>query len=152
MNGTASFPESNRRTFLRFGAALLGASAISTVPALAFAASGETWVTIENFSPAGQDLGSARVHKVVKSEADWKKQLSANSFNIPRHADTEPPFTVAYWNQHADGLYRCICCDTALFDSHTKFESGTGWPSFYQPISRKNVAQLQDDTDRKSVV
>jgi peptide-methionine (R)-S-oxide reductase len=51
-----------------------------------------------------------------------------------------------YWNQHADGLYRCICCDTALFDSRTKFESGTGWPSFYQPISRRNVVQSSDDT------
>jgi peptide-methionine (R)-S-oxide reductase len=138
--------EPNRRNFLRAGAALLGASALASVPGLAFAATGAGWVVIENFSPAGKDLGSARVQKIVKSEADWKKLLSANSFEITRHADTEPPFTGAYANNHADGLYRCICCDTALFDSHTKFESSTGWPSFYQPISKRNVVQIDDSS------
>ncbi|MBV9062812.1 MAG: peptide-methionine (R)-S-oxide reductase MsrB [Alphaproteobacteria bacterium] len=146
MNAVARLPESNRRTFLVFGAALLGASAASGLPRIALAASGDIWVTIETFSPAGQDLGSARVQKVVKSEANWKKQLPAKSFEITRHAATEPPFTGIYWNNHADGLYRCICCDTAVFDSRTKFESGTGWPSFYQPISRRNVAQLPDSS------
>ena len=135
----------NRRGFLRAGVALLGASALASLPGLAFAAA-ESWVVIESFSPAGKDIGSARVQKIVKSEADWKKQLSVNSFEITRHADTEPPFTGVYANNHADGLYRCICCDTALFDSHTKFESGTGWPSFYQPIAKRNVAQSSDST------
>ena len=134
----------NRRNFLRTGAALFGAGAMASLPGLAYAATGANWVVIENFSPAGKDLGSARVQKIVKSEADWKKQLSANSFEITRHADTEPPFTGVYANNHADGLYRCICCDTALFDSHTKFESGTGWPSFYQPIAKRNVVQTDD--------
>jgi peptide-methionine (R)-S-oxide reductase len=136
----------DRRGFLRAGAMLLGASALASLPGLGYAATGAAWVTIENFSPTGKDLGSARVQKVVKSEADWKKQLSANSFEITRHSDTEPPFTGVYANNHADGLYRCICCDTALFDSHTKFESGTGWPSFYQPIAKRNVAQISDST------
>jgi peptide-methionine (R)-S-oxide reductase len=134
----------DRRSFLGAGAALLGASAIASLPELAYAATGAGWVVIENFSPVGKDLGSAHVQKIVKSEAEWKKQLSANSFEITRHADTEPPFTGVYANNHADGLYRCICCDTALFDSHTKFESGTGWPSFYQPISKLNVVQTDD--------
>jgi peptide-methionine (R)-S-oxide reductase len=147
MNAAAMSPESNRRTFLGFGAALLGASAVSAIPALAFAATGgDAWVTIENFSPSGKSLGPARVQRIVKSEAAWRKQLAADSFEITRHAGTEPPFTGIYWNQHADGLYRCICCDTALFDSQTKFESGTGWPSFYQPISRHNVVQAADDS------
>jgi peptide-methionine (R)-S-oxide reductase len=131
---------------LSYGAGLLAASAFSVAPAQALASGVEPWVTIENFSPAGKSLGLAHVHKVVKSEADWKKQLTANSFEITRLTGTEPAFTGAYWNQHADGLYRCICCDTPLFDSHTKFESGTGWPSFYQPISRRNVAQSADDS------
>ncbi|HEX3945268.1 MAG TPA: peptide-methionine (R)-S-oxide reductase MsrB [Rhizomicrobium sp.] len=146
MNAHAILSRPDRRAFLRFGAGLLGAAAVSTAPTLALAAGNEPWVTIENFSPVGKSLGLERVHKVVKSEAVWKKHLSANAFEITRHAGTEPAFTGVYWDQHADGLYRCICCDTALFDSHTKFESGTGWPSFYQPISRRNVVQLSDDT------
>ena len=91
-------------------------------------------------------LGRVEVPKVVKSEADWKRQLSAESFEVTRHADTEAPFTGAYWNNHADGLYHCVCCDTVLFDAHTKFESGTGWPSFWQPISKLNVAQISDSS------
>ena len=132
----------NRRAFLNAG--LLGAASLVIAPKLALAAN--DWVAIENFSAVGKSDGVARVHKLVKSEAEWKKQLSANSFEITRHADTEPPFTGVYWNNHADGLYRCICCDTALFDSHTKFESGTGWPSFWQPISKHNVVQLTDNS------
>jgi peptide-methionine (R)-S-oxide reductase len=124
----------------------LAASAFSLLQAPALASGSDPWVTIENFSPAGKSLGPVRVHKLVKSEADWKKQLTANSFEIARHAGTEPAFTGAYWNLHADGLYRCVCCDTPLFNSHTKFESGTGWPSFYQPISRRNVVQSTDNT------
>jgi peptide-methionine (R)-S-oxide reductase len=146
MNGDAIISRPDRRTLLSLGAGLLAVSAFPAAPALALAAGGDSWVGIENFSPVGKSLGLVRVHKLVKSEADWKKQLSPNAFEITRHADTEPAFTGIYWNQHADGLYRCICCDTALFDSRTKFESGTGWPSFYQPISRRNVAQSSDDT------
>ena len=85
-----------------------------------------------------------RVPKVLRSESDWRKMLSAESFEVTRHADTEQAFTGIYWNNHADGLYRCICCGTALFDSRTKFESGTGWPSFWQPISRDNVEETND--------
>ncbi len=140
------FESVSRRAFLRAGTSLLGAGALSTIPGVALAAADGEWVLIETFAPSGKSLGPARVHKIVKSEAAWRKQLSADSFEITRHADTEPPFTGVYWNNHADGLYRCICCDTALFDSHTKFESGTGWPSFYQPISRGNVVEAADDT------
>jgi peptide-methionine (R)-S-oxide reductase len=99
---------------------------------------------IEQFSDSGRDLGPARLPKVAMSQQDWRKLLSAESFEVTRQAGTEAPFTGAYWNQHADGLYRCVCCATALFDSRTKFESGTGWPSFYAPISRKNVAEKTD--------
>ncbi|HEX3653453.1 MAG TPA: peptide-methionine (R)-S-oxide reductase MsrB [Rhizomicrobium sp.] len=145
MNGHVIPPQPDRRVFLSIGAGLLAASAVSAARALALAAGSEPWVIVENFSPLGKDLGPLRAHRVVKSEANWKEQLSANSFEITRHAGTEPAFTGVYWNNHADGVYRCICCDTALFDSRTKFESGTGWPSFYQPISKRNVAQSADD-------
>src|ERR1043165_68175 len=143
MNEGTTFQSPSRRAFLGAAAAYLGATAL---PGLAAAADGGTWVTIENFSATGKSTGVAHVQKIVKSEADWKKQLSADAFEITRHAGTEPAFSGVYWNNHADGLYRCICCDTALFDSHTKFESGTGWPSFYQPISKKNVTQTSDSS------
>jgi len=137
-------PAPSRRRFLGFGSALLSTAALGMLPRHALAG-GDGLVAIENFLPTGKSLGVARLHKVVKTEADWRKQLSANAFEITRHAGTEPAFTGVYWNNHADGLYRCVCCDTALFDSRTKFESGTGWPSFYQPISRRNVAQSPDN-------
>ena len=143
MTAASPFQLPSRRAFLGSGAALLGAT---TFQGLAWAASGGAWVTLETFSAAGKSTGTARVQKIVKSEAEWKKQLSANAFEITRHAGTEPAFSGVYWNNHADGLYRCICCETALFDSRTKFESGTGWPSYYQPISKRNVAQTSDNS------
>jgi peptide-methionine (R)-S-oxide reductase len=101
-------------------------------------------VTIVEFTDAGERKGTAKVPKVVKSEAEWSKQLTPNAVDITRHDDTEMAFTGKYWNEHEKGLYRCICCGTALFDSATKFESGTGWPSFYQPIAEENVAASND--------
>jgi len=101
-------------------------------------------VTIVEFTDAGERKGTAKVPKVVKSEAEWSKQLTPNALDITRHDDTEMAFTGKYWNEHEKGLYRCICCGTALFDSATKFESGTGWPSFYQPIAEENVAASND--------
>ena len=133
-------PDLGRRSLLASSAALVALA----VAWPRFAAAAGEMVLIENFSASGKSLGRAEIPKVVKSEADWKKQLSSEQFEVTRRADTEQPFTGVYWNNHADGLYRCICCDTALFDSHTKFESGTGWPSFWQPISRINVAETHD--------
>jgi peptide-methionine (R)-S-oxide reductase len=103
-------------------------------------------VLIENFSPAGASLGTARVPKVIKSDAQWRQQLSALSYDVTRRQGTETPFTGATWNLHGSGLYHCICCDTVLYDSRTKFESGTGWPSFWQPISKYNVLEGVDDS------
>jgi peptide-methionine (R)-S-oxide reductase len=103
-------------------------------------------VTIENFSTAGVSQGTAEVERVVKADEEWRKLLSRDSYQVARHEGTERAFSGEYNTNHADGLYRCICCDTALFDSRTKFESGTGWPSFYQPISRKNVLERQDNS------
>jgi peptide-methionine (R)-S-oxide reductase len=103
-------------------------------------------VDIENFSSAGKSLGKASVARVVKSEEEWRKQLSPESFTVTRHEGTERPYSGKYNENHADGLYRCICCDTALFDSKTKFESGTGWPSFWKPISSANVSEIVDSS------
>ena len=103
-------------------------------------------VTIVQFSDDGAMIGTVKIAKVVKSEADWKAQLSPDSFEVTRHEGTERPFSGAYANDHEKGLYRCICCDTALFRSDTKFESGTGWPSFYQPIAKQNVLETTDSS------
>jgi peptide-methionine (R)-S-oxide reductase len=116
--------------------------ALSAVPLAAMAA--PQTVAIENFSAAGKDLGTVKVPKVVKSEAEWRKLLSPEQFEVTRHAGTERAFTGIYAESHGDGLYRCICCGTALYDSRTKFESGTGWPSFWQPIAKRNVVESED--------
>jgi peptide-methionine (R)-S-oxide reductase len=101
-------------------------------------------VTIVQFSDSGRMLHKIRVPKVVKSEGEWRQQLPSGVFEITRHADTEFAFSGKYWNLHDAGLYRCICCDNALFSSETKFESGTGWPSFWQPIAPENVRNITD--------
>ena len=103
-------------------------------------------VSIENFSAAGVSQGITEVPRVTKTDDEWRKQLSRSAYRVTRHEDTERPFSGEYADNHADGLYRCICCDTAVFDSRTKFESGTGWPSFWQPISRTNVAEKTDSS------
>lgn len=86
------------------------------------------------------------VEKVVKTETEWKKQLTPLSFNVTRKAGTERAFTGTYWDNHKTGVYRCICCDNDLFLSDTKFESGTGWPSFWKPIHPKNVTEKRDNS------
>ena len=132
---------------------IVGLSALSAVPLVGRVAAatlsgpvvgGE--VSIENFSPAGKSLGIARVAKIVKTDAEWKAQLPPLSYRVARQAGTEVAFTGEYDRNHADGIYHCICCDTALYDSKTKFESGTGWPSFWQPISALNVVKSSDNS------
>ncbi|MCU1297296.1 MAG: methionine-R-sulfoxide reductase [Acidobacteriaceae bacterium] len=103
-------------------------------------------VTVIRFSDDGQRLEKLRIPKVVRSEDDWRKQLSPGEFEVTRHADTEFAFSGKCWNLHDKGLYRCVCCDNALFSSETKFESGTGWPSFWQPIASENVREIRDST------
>jgi len=101
-------------------------------------------VKIVQFSDGGRRLKTERVAKVVKTEEEWRKQLTPAAFDIARHADTELAYSGQYWNLHEKGLFRCICCDNALFSSETKFDSGTGWPSFWQPIAEENVRTTRD--------
>jgi len=86
------------------------------------------------------------VDKVHKSDAEWKAQLTSEQFRVARKHGTERAFTGEYWDNHRAGVYRCVCCGTPLFASDTKFESGTGWPSFTQPLDRANVAEKSDNT------
>jgi peptide-methionine (R)-S-oxide reductase len=107
---------------------------------------GRTTVKIAEFDSNGIRVGVSEVEKVRKTEAEWRKQLTPEQFEVTRHKGTERAFTGKYAANHADGIYRCICCATALFDSKTKFESGTGWPSFWQPIAKENVHVAGDNS------
>jgi peptide-methionine (R)-S-oxide reductase len=101
-------------------------------------------VTVVRFSDMGKNLGPAQVQRVHKTDAEWKQQLTTLQFEVTRQQGTETPFTGATYNLHEKGLYRCICCDNALFSSDTKFDSGTGWPSFWAPIAKENVRSSSD--------
>ena len=133
----------NRRTMLTTSVlAAIGTFAGRT--ARAGAAAVARMVSIVEYSASGARIGAKDLPKVVKTEADWKTQLTPIQYQVTRRADTERPFTGVTWNEHARGLYRCVCCDTALFSAETKFESGTGWPSFWTPLETQNIEEHAD--------
>lgn len=101
-------------------------------------------VSIVEFTKGGARKGKVMVKKVVKTDEEWKKQLTPEQFQVTRKAGTERAFTGKYYNNHDKGIYRCVCCGNALFNSDTKFESGTGWPSFWAPIAEENVETGKD--------
>ncbi len=139
-----------RRVFLvGAGAAAVGATWMwslgrQPISAEAAAAGAPKMVTIIGFKDDGTRTTKESVARVVKTEAEWKQQLSSAAFEVARRAGTERPFSGDLLNVHDKGVFRCICCDNALFDSATKFESGTGWPSFYQPIAKENIIESVD--------
>ncbi|WP_263350040.1 peptide-methionine (R)-S-oxide reductase MsrB [Acidicapsa acidisoli] len=142
-----------RRAFLITTASGCGAVALSALwrgapaAAMSFGSSdGPETVTIIDFSPQGKRIGKITVPRVVKTDAEWKVQLSPISYEVTRRSGTERPYTGSTWDLHDHGIFRCICCDIAIFSSETKFDSGTGWPSFWQPIARENVAEHTDDS------
>jgi peptide-methionine (R)-S-oxide reductase len=102
-------------------------------------------VTLVIFSDTGERKTTMKEKKTVMTEAEWRKALSPEEFSVTRHAGTERPFTGRYWDNHQTGMYRCVCCGNALFRSNEKFESGTGWPSFWAPIAKENI---RSETDR----
>ena len=87
-----------------------------------------------------------KIEKVTKPDADWKKQLTPEQYQVTRRQGTEPAFTGEYWNNHESGMYNCVCCGAPLFSSDTKFDSGTGWPSFWAPIAPENVGSTRDSS------
>jgi peptide-methionine (R)-S-oxide reductase len=131
--------ELSRRRFLE-GALVLAGSAYA---AHAEGEGGST-VTIESFSPDGKSLGKREVPRVVKTDDEWRAQLSPEAYRVTRHEGTERPFSGIYDKLKEAGIYNCICCGTALFNSRTKFDSRTGWPSFYKPIAKVNVVESVD--------
>jgi peptide-methionine (R)-S-oxide reductase len=149
LNQPTARPVNRRIFFYLFGAALAGFALWryeKPESAEAEPAGPPEMVSIVEFTDAGVKEAVASVPMVVKSETDWRKQLGFESFEVTRHADTEIPFTGKYWNLHDKGVYRCVCCDSALFLSDTKFESGTGWPSFWAPIAKENIVEITDST------
>jgi peptide-methionine (R)-S-oxide reductase len=98
------------------------------------------------FDDAGKSLGASRTSKVIKSDAEWHALLTPLQFEVARKHGTERAFSGDTYNLHERGLYRCVCCRNALFSSDTKYDSGTGWPSFWAPIAAQNVRTSNDTT------
>lgn len=106
---------------------------------------GNDTVTIMKFSDDGKAQGLVTVEKINQSPA-WKKELSSLAYEVTREGGTEYPFSQPGYDRHDQGLYRCVCCNNALFDSKTKYNSGTGWPSFWQSIAAQNVREHSDSS------
>ncbi len=92
------------------------------------------------------EINQDKKYEVTKTEKEWKKILTDEQYHVTREQGTEPAFSGKYWDHHKLGVYSCVCCNQALFSSVTKFESGTGWPSFYQPIEEKAVDKIIDNS------
>jgi peptide-methionine (R)-S-oxide reductase len=149
-NATVQSSVVTRRSFLvGAGAAAIGATwlwALGRQPLTAEAAGARSpkMVTIIGFKDDGTRTTKESVARIAKSEDEWRKQLSPAAFEVARRAGTERPYSSELLNVHDKGVFRCVCCDNALFESSTKFESGTGWPSFYQPIAKENILESVD--------
>lgn len=94
--------------------------------------------------PKGKEPAKAPIEKIVKTEAEWKQLLTPDEFQVARKKGTERAFSGKFWDHHEAGTYTCVCCDLPLFSSKTKFDSGTGWPSYWQPINKANVGEVKD--------
>lgn len=137
-----------RREFLKSGFPIVAGAGMGLAGSLSGSAYGffksNKTVKLVDFTDSGQRKGIIEVEKIQKSDTEWRQQLTPEQFEVTRHAGTERAFTGKYWNNHEHGIYRCVCCGNALFSSDTKFESHTGWPSFWEPIAKENVEDRVD--------
>jgi peptide-methionine (R)-S-oxide reductase len=140
---------------MRLVAILLGTTLVATIIACSGGATNSA--TSSGSGAAGGAPAKIRLYsvekkgyimsdRVVKTDAEWRKQLTPEQYNVTREKGTEPAYSGATWNSHEKGIYRCVCCDNDLFSSDSKFESGTGWPSFWQPIAPENVTTRSDNS------
>jgi peptide-methionine (R)-S-oxide reductase len=129
-----------RRQFLTV---ISSATLLLTSRAFAERMTADGQVLVMQFTDDGKPLGRATLAKVSK-DAKLKQRLSPLAYHVTREQGTERAFSQAGYDRHEAGLYRCICCDNALFDAQSKFDSGTGWPSFWQPIAAENVRHIVD--------
>ena len=132
-----------RRAFLIMPVAFAGIAAIvypreRQLPDASQDGSGPE-VQVALFSNNGTCQAVVDLHKLIRTDAEWRKSLTSEEFAITRKGGTEFAFANRYWNHHQPGIYRCVCCGTALFRSQDKFASGTGWPSFSAPIAKENI-------------
>jgi peptide-methionine (R)-S-oxide reductase len=111
---------------------------------LAVYARSESTVHLVLFTDQGERKAEVDVPHIHKTDAEWRAQLTPEAYRIARKAGTERAFTGRYWNNHERGLYRCVCCGNALFRSEEKFDSGTGWPSFWAPAAKENIRTNRD--------
>jgi peptide-methionine (R)-S-oxide reductase len=142
----------SRRAFIFGGAAAASGAVFATVNKMAADSladppeedSRHSKVTIVEFGDDGRRLRSIERDKIIKSKDEWKKLLSADSYQVTRRAATEAPESGELVHEHRAGIFRCVCCTNALFDSKAKFESGTGWPSFWEPMAKENLYEKLD--------
>jgi peptide-methionine (R)-S-oxide reductase len=133
-----------RRALLIAPFAFAGLVAVSSRKGDDPAADSTQDVTIVEFTDAGEKKLPVVVKRVVRSDGEWRKLLSASQFYVARKGSTDTPYTGTYYQLHDNGIFRCVCCGNALFSSDTKFDSGTGWPSFWAPIAQENIRTRTD--------
>lgn len=126
-------------------AAILACNASTNATQQVMATTAATTTLPEKMSEP-ESVSDTTIKKITKTPDEWRKQLDASAYNVLREKGTERAFSGKYWDNHAKGTYYCAACNLPLFKSDAKFESGTGWPSFFQPINKKNVTEIVDNS------